>query len=146
MVVVIAVLIVVVRRVQVAVEMVVLVHVNPLVQADVHPVAQALARVAVVLIAQELVLEQLRDNVLSVLNNVCNIVDMVAKTLALVIVIRHVIGLAVDYVKPHVKLWGKDQILVSRAMVHVIQFVVLLVRVTALDHVVIHAKEQLVNN
>jgi hypothetical protein len=63
MVVVIAVLIVVVRRVQVAVEMVVLVHVNPLVQEDVHLAAPALARVVVVLIVRARALELQLDNV-----------------------------------------------------------------------------------
>ena len=76
---VIAVLIVVVRRVQVAVEMVVLIHVNPLVQEDVemvvlihvnplvqedvHLAAQALARVVVVLIVRARALELQPDNV-----------------------------------------------------------------------------------
>lgn len=60
---VIAVLIVVVRRVQVAVEMVVLAHVNPLVQEDVHLAAQALARVVVVLIVRARALELQLDNV-----------------------------------------------------------------------------------
>ena len=69
-----------------------------------------------------------------------------AKTLAQAIAILHVITLVVGYAKLLVKLWDADRTLVSRAMVHVIQFVVLLVKVTARDHVVIHAKEQLVNN
>ena len=60
---VIAVLIVVVRRVQVAVEMVVLAHVNPLVQEDVHLAAQDLARVVVVLIVRARALELQPDNV-----------------------------------------------------------------------------------
>lgn len=61
---------------------------------------------------------------------------MVAKTLALVIVIRHVIGLAVDYVKPHVKLWDTDRTLVQFAQVHALEPAVQHVQVIARDHVI----------
>lgn len=133
---VIAVLIVVVRRVQVAVEMVVLVHVNPLVQEDVHLAAQALARVVVVLIVRARALELQPDNVWSAQNNVCNIVATDVKTHVLAIAILHVIGLVVGYAKLLVKRWDTDRTLVQFAQVHALEPAVQHVQVIAREHVI----------
>jgi hypothetical protein len=68
------------------------------------------------------------------------------KTHVQAIAILHVITLAVDYVKLLVKLWDTDRTLAQFAQVHALEPAVHHVHLTAREHVIIHAKEQLVNN
>jgi hypothetical protein len=68
------------------------------------------------------------------------------KTLAQAIAILLVIGLVVGYAKLLVKLWDTDRTLAQFAQVHALEPAVQHVHLTAREHVIIHAKEQLVNN
>ena len=58
------------------------------------------------------------------------------KTHVLAIAILLVIGLVVGYAKLLVKRWDTDRTLVQFAQAHALEPVVLLVKVTVLDHVI----------